>query len=175
MRLEMDTSTWLNFHEVVAAMIRKKTKINSKGKQKKSARAVSKRVKSAPKKKAKTKTNVAKKALKRKTAGKSSGSKRRSARKKSAARRDEEFAQNLRGRNRTSSGRSSGAQTGDFQGLSRVQEADSESVDELVEEGNPFEAGAVAGVEEADNADEREVHTHEVAEDDVPEEYLEKD
>lgn len=69
----------------------------------------------------------------------------------------------------------SGSQSGDLQGLSRVEQADSESVDELVEEGNVFEAGAVAGVEEADNADEREVHTHEVPEDDVPEEYLDKD
>jgi hypothetical protein len=48
-------------------------------------------------------------------------------------------------------------------------------VDELVEEGNVFEAGAVAGVEEADNADEKEVHTRELPEDDVPEEYLDKD
>ena len=63
----------------------------------------------------------------------------------------------------------------DFQGLSRTEEADSESIDDLVEEGNVFEAGAVAGVEEADNADEKEVHTHEVPEDDVPEEYLDKD
>jgi hypothetical protein len=69
----------------------------------------------------------------------------------------------------------SGAQTGDLQGVSRIQQADSESVEELVEEGNPFEAGAVAGVEEADNSDEREVHPREVAEDDVPEEYLEND
>lgn len=69
----------------------------------------------------------------------------------------------------------SGSQSGDLQGLSRAEEADSESVDELVEEGNVFEAGAVAGVEEANNADEREVHTHEVPEDDVPEEYLDKD
>ncbi len=37
-----------------------------------------------------------------------------------------------------------------------------------------FEAGAVAGVEEADNTDEKEVHTHEVPEDDVPEEYLDE-
>src|SRR5215471_1408383 len=69
----------------------------------------------------------------------------------------------------------SGRQSGDLQGLSRAEQADSESVDELVEEGNLFEAGAVAGVEEADNADEREVHTHEVPEDDVPEEYRDKD
>ena len=47
--------------------------------------------------------------------------------------------------------------------------------DELVEEGNVFEAGAVAGVEHADDSDEREVHTHEVPEDDVPEEYLDND
>lgn len=62
-----------------------------------------------------------------------------------------------------------------MEGLSRRPVADSESVDELVEEGNAFEADAVAGVEEADNADEREVHTHEVPEDDVPEEYLDEE
>jgi hypothetical protein len=63
----------------------------------------------------------------------------------------------------------------DFEGLSTVEGADSESVDELVEEGNVFEAGAVAGVEEADTQDERDVHTREVPEDDVPEEYLDED
>ena len=61
-----------------------------------------------------------------------------------------------------------------MEGLSRRPVADSESVDELLEEGNAFEADAVAGVEEADNADEKEVHTHEVPEDDVPEEYLDE-
>jgi hypothetical protein len=66
-------------------------------------------------------------------------------------------------------------QSGDAQGLSRSEQADSESVDELVDEGNAFEAGVVAGVEEADNADEQEVHTHEVPEDDVPEEYLDEE
>lgn len=69
----------------------------------------------------------------------------------------------------------SGGQSGDLQGLSHAARADSESVDELLEEGNAFEADAVAGVEDAGNADEREVHTHEVPEDDVPAEYLEKD
>lgn len=63
----------------------------------------------------------------------------------------------------------------DFEGLSRAEDVDSESVDELVEEGNVFEAGVVAGVEEADDSDEREVHTHEVPEDDVPEEYLDEE
>ena len=69
----------------------------------------------------------------------------------------------------------SGRQSGDLEGLSRTEQADSESVDELVEEGNIAEAGAVAGVEEADDQDTREVHTHEVPEDDVPDEYLDKD
>jgi hypothetical protein len=68
-----------------------------------------------------------------------------------------------------------GEQSGDLQGLSRIESADSESVDELVEEGNAFEADAVAGVEDADSADEREVHTHEVPEDDVPDEYLDEE
>ena len=63
---------------------------------------------------------------------------------------------------------------GDDQGLSRSASADSESVDELLEEGNAFEAGIVSGVERADNSD-REVRTQEVPEDDVPGEYLDKD
>jgi hypothetical protein len=66
-------------------------------------------------------------------------------------------------------------EAGDLQGLSRTEEADSESVSELVEEGSALEADAVIGVEDADEADEREVYTHEVPEDDVPEEYLEKE
>lgn len=69
----------------------------------------------------------------------------------------------------------SGALSGDLQGLRDIESADSESVDELVEEGNAFEADVVAGVEHADDDQEREVHTHEVPEDDVPEEYLDKE
>lgn len=73
------------------------------------------------------------------------------------------------------SSEASSTQSGDLEGLSRSEQADSESVDELVEEGNAFEAGIVEGVEEADDEDTREVHTREVPEDDVPEEYLDKD
>ena len=69
----------------------------------------------------------------------------------------------------------SGGQSGDLQGLSNVETADSESVDELVEEGNAFEAGIVSGVEEAGRRGTREVRTREVPEDDVPEEYLDED
>ena len=72
-------------------------------------------------------------------------------------------------------GSRSGEQSGDLQGLTRGESADSESVDELLEEGNAFEAEAVMGVEDADLADEKEVRTHEVSEDDVPGEYLDKD
>jgi hypothetical protein len=57
-------------------------------------------------------------------------------------------------------------QSGDLQGLSNVQGADSESVDELLEEGNAFEADGVTGVEDAAGAEEGEVRTHEVPEDD---------
>ena len=64
--------------------------------------------------------------------------------------------------------------SGDLQGLSNVECADSESVDELLEEGNAFEAEVVMGVEDAEDADEVEVYTHEVPQDDVPTEYLDK-
>jgi hypothetical protein len=66
-------------------------------------------------------------------------------------------------------------QAGDLQGLSNAETVDSESVGELVEEGNAFEAEVVAGVQDAGSHDEREVRTHEVPEDDVPGEYLDKD
>jgi hypothetical protein len=64
-----------------------------------------------------------------------------------------------------------GAGGGDFGGASLVEGADSESVNELLEEGQSYEAGIVRGVEEADEEIEQEVHTHEVPQDDVPGEY----
>jgi hypothetical protein len=69
----------------------------------------------------------------------------------------------------------SGGQSGDLQGLSNIEGADSESVAELIEEGNAFEADAVAGVEHAGDTDQKEVHTHEVPQDDVPGEYRDKE
>jgi hypothetical protein len=65
----------------------------------------------------------------------------------------------------------SAGQAGSLEGLSDVAEADSESVDELLEEGNAFEAEVIEGVEQAPDADQGEVKTHEAPEDDVPEEY----
>ena len=72
------------------------------------------------------------------------------------------------------SGADTGGQSGDIQGLSDVAGVDSESVAELVEEGQAFEAGLVSGVENAPDADVAEVTTKEVPEDDVPPEYREK-
>ena len=72
-------------------------------------------------------------------------------------------------------GARSGGQSGDLQGLSNREGADSESVDELLEEGNAFEAEVIKGIEDVPDADEGEIRTREVPEDDVPEEYLEKD
>ncbi|HXZ34096.1 MAG TPA: hypothetical protein VEH30_17610 [Terriglobales bacterium] len=69
-------------------------------------------------------------------------------------------------------GSDSAGQSGDTQQLPNVADADSESVEELAEEGNAFEAEAVEGVEDAKDADVSEVTTREVPEDDVPPEYL---
>jgi hypothetical protein len=67
------------------------------------------------------------------------------------------------------------AEAGDLQGLSSRPTANSESVEELLEEGNALEAETIQGVENALDADQGEVETHEVPEDDVPQEYLDKD
>ena len=76
---------------------------------------------------------------------------------------------------RMNSGPASDGQSGDIGQLSDVADADSESIEELVEEGNAFEAAAVQGVEDAKPPDASEVTTREVPEDDVPAEYLDTD
>src|SRR5712692_1633751 len=119
--------------------------------------------KAAPKK-AEVKTKIG---GKKTTGGKTAGALKRQVRGKSQSVGTVAFA--LEGL-----GARSGEQSGDLQGLSNVQSADSESVDELLEEGNAFEAEAVKGVEDARDADEGEVRTHEVPQDDVPGEYLDK-
>jgi hypothetical protein len=68
-------------------------------------------------------------------------------------------------------GARSGGQSGDLQGLSNRAGADSESVDELLEEGNAFEAEVVKGVEDVPDADEGEIRTRQFPVDDVPTEY----
>ena len=119
--------------------------------------------KAAPKK-AEMKTKIG---GKKTTGGKTAGALKKQVRGKSQSVDAMAFAlEGLRAR--------SGEQSGDLQGLSNVQSADSESVDELLEEGNAFEADVVKGVEDAGDADEGEVRTHEVPQDDVPGEYLDK-
>ncbi len=75
-------------------------------------------------------------------------------------------------RDQSQLGPDSAGQSGDNQQISGTSSADSESVEELIEEGNAFEAEAIYGVENAKDADVSEVTTLEVAEDDVPAEYL---
>ncbi len=131
-----------------------------------------------PKKTARTKPP--KKAASKKTLSK----KKSSATKKSRAKTAEVSRKRVQGKRQSAALESIGAeeartrsagQSGSLQGLSNAAGADSESVDELIEEGNAFEGAVVSGVEAADNADEQEVRTHEVPEDDVPDEYRNQD
>jgi len=71
-------------------------------------------------------------------------------------------------------GPDSAGQSGDDQGLSGIAGADSESVRELLEEGQAFEAEAILGVEDAPDPDVAEVHTKQFREDDVPPEYRDR-
>jgi hypothetical protein len=72
-------------------------------------------------------------------------------------------------------GPDSAGQSGDLQGISNVADADSESVKELLEDGNAFEAEVVDGVQNAKDPDVAEVTTRQVREDDVPGEYLDNE
>lgn len=72
-------------------------------------------------------------------------------------------------------GPGSAGQSGDTQGLSDIAEAGPESVEELVEEGQWFEAATISGVEDAPDPDVAEVRTRQVRMDDVPAEYLQED
>jgi hypothetical protein len=72
-------------------------------------------------------------------------------------------------------GPNSGGQSSDNQGLSDSEDEDSESVDELVEEGQYIEAGVMSGIENAPPADVAEVTTWQFRVDDVPQEYLDED
>jgi hypothetical protein len=58
----------------------------------------------------------------------------------------------------TEGGPESAGQSGDTQGLSDTAEAGAESVKELIEEGQFFEAEVTMGVENAPDADVAEVH-----------------
>jgi hypothetical protein len=69
-------------------------------------------------------------------------------------------------------GPGSGGQSGDTQGLSGVASASSESVKELVEEGQYAEAALLEAIEDGPEVEEGSIWTREVSTEDVPEEYL---
>jgi len=139
-----------------------------------------KKNKKSGKKKAASKSRVSAKAkLSVKSGKKKSAAKRRAAPKKRAGRSRQvamgsQNVETVQMKPRALRARA-GAGGGDFGGVSTVESADSESADELLEEGQAFEAGIVSGVEDAPDADQGPVKTREVPEDDVPEEYDGKD
>jgi hypothetical protein len=64
-------------------------------------------------------------------------------------------------------------EAGDAEGLPDSAEASSESVAELLEEGQSFEASILNAIENAPPAEDGPIKTREVSGDDVPAEYLE--
>src|SRR2546425_11778682 len=72
-------------------------------------------------------------------------------------------------------GPDSAGQSGDIQQIPNVADADSESVEELIEEANAFEADAVYGAGNAKDADVSEVTRRQVPEDYVPGEYRDRE
>jgi hypothetical protein len=157
---------------------KKKTKKKSTGLKRTTGRKVT------PAKKLTKKRKNPRKTAKRKTAPntatkKTKGAVRRVIGRTAGARtgdtRKEAKPRDVLGFSQEASGSRSGEQSGDLQGLSKVESADSESVDELIEEGNAFEAGVVSGVEDAGERGVRAVRTREVPEDDVPGEYLDEE
>ena len=110
--------------------------------------------------------------LKKKLAPAKSAAKKKTARKKKPVRRaPAEVSNPVVSPNRRGLGPGAGGQSGDNQGLSRRELADSESVEELSEEGQEYEAEVISGVENARDPDQGDVTTKEVPEDDVPSEY----
>jgi len=94
---------------------------------------------------------------------------------KAASHAKEQIMPRRRTHRRGEEGPNAAGQSGDIQQLPSSPDVNSESVEELAEEGNAFEADAVAGVESAKDPDVAEVKTREVPEDDVPEEYLDQE
>ena len=133
--------------------------------------------KTAPKKKitGKRKPILKKKlAVRKAVTKKKAAPKRKPIRKKAAVRSKAEVTNPIAIRGRRGLGSESGGQSGDTQGLSRREDVDSESVEELAEEGQSLEAEVVSGVENAKDPDQGEVTTSEVPEDDVPSEYTDR-
>jgi hypothetical protein len=150
---------------------KKKPVSRKKPTQKKIAKTAKNKRKQVPRKKvsAKTKSVRKKSAVKKKSAAKKKPVTRK------ATRRRAEIINPVTPTGRRGLGADSGGQSGDTQGLSRRSYDDSESVEELLEEGQYAEAEAVSGVENARDADQGDVRTTQFPEDDVPEEYQNED
>ena len=157
-------------------MARKKTsRKKTVGKKKPTLKKPAARKKVAAKKKPTNEAAGRKSAAKKQSpAKKRSVAKKKPAAKK-ATRRRADVINPVTPSGRRGLGAASGGQSGDTQGLSRRSYDDSESVEELMEEGQYAEAEAVGGVENAPDADQGEVRTRQFPEDDVPEEYLNED
>jgi hypothetical protein len=130
--------------------------------------------KAKPKKKAAAK---AKKARPKKKAAKPQMASRR--RKKNEVGSDKSLRSSLTEDVRLSPRRDEGSlragQSGDLQGLSDVEDADSESVDELLEDGQSYEAEIVEGVEDVEDEKEVPRRGRTETEGEPPEDYGNKD
>ncbi|MGH9726960.1 MAG: hypothetical protein ACRD33_06845 [Candidatus Acidiferrales bacterium] len=148
-------------------MARKKAK-----RRKKTVRAKAARGKIAPRKKKTAKPGSV--AVKKSKARKSPAPGARKAARKNKKARIERLSRGVRSVGNAIAvmsvgpGAGSGGQSGDTEGLSNVESADSESVEELVEEGQDYEAGIIDGIQNAPDADQGEIKTREVPQDDVP-------
>lgn len=135
------------------------------------------RAKTASKKSATRKKKTAARrtvAAKKRLIGKAAAANARKAARKNKAARRERLSRGVRSVGNDiavmSAGPGSGSagQSGDIQGLTDVETADSESVRELVEDGQDYEAGIIDGIENAPDADQGEIKTREVPEDEIP-------
>ena len=155
-------------------------------KKKKSRKPAAPRSQKKTKKRTAAKRAPAKRAKPRKKAAARKASVRKQTARKKTVRKTKRIPASRRPRVRAASsfdtplqerglGAEAGGQSGDTEGLSRRELADSESVEELLEEGQAFEAGVISGVENAPDADKGGVRTRQVPEDDVPQEYLDED
>ena len=68
-------------------------------------------------------------------------------------------------------GPDSAGQSGDTQGLSDKTESSSESIEELIEEGQFTEAGILEGIEDSNEGDPTPLRPKQFPEDDIPLEY----
>jgi len=78
-----------------------------------------------------------------------------------ARRRDNEAQWDELGEDPGQVGPDSGGQSGDTQGLSQIADGADESVEELADTGQAYEAEVVEGLEDAADNPEKSVHTHE--------------